>query len=111
VTTTDGTPTLLLAFPFVNNTTYSFQIAISARQTAGGVGRATFVRWWSAYREGGGAATLLGTPANPITDNKSVLDGSAAWDVLVDTDGKLYVQGEDGKTINWSGTYFVTAAT
>jgi hypothetical protein len=102
---------LLYAHPFANNTVYKLKIDIAARQTAGGVGRASFVRWWSVYREGGGAATLFGNVSTPIMDDKSISDGSAEWDVLVDTDGKIYVEGEDGKTIDWTGTVFVTAAT
>ena len=83
-----------------NNTTYTFEITISARRTDSGV---EFAGWKinGVINQTAGALVFSGTPAITVVGNTS------PWSVSVTADNTnhalgVFVTGQAGKTVNWS---------
>ena len=98
--TTTGTPLAIFTSPaLLDNSSYWVEAWVTARDTAGGQ-RALYLRQACVYRQGGGAATLLGgTPLAPVT-----VEPVAGWDADITVTGNTFtvtVTGAAATTLNW----------
>jgi hypothetical protein len=101
--TTNGTTATLYTVTLDDNTVYQFEATILARQTGGSIpfggAVATYKRIATYYRDGGGAATLVGS-----INNLHTAEVTASWDATFDTstnDVRVRVTGGASLTIKW----------
>lgn len=105
VNTTDNTTTNLYTLTLADNTTYMFEVNISARYnstTAKGVGgKLKFL----VYRNNGGAATIAADNGGRIKEIESY--GTPGYDFDVDVTGndiRIRVTGATSETVSWTAT-------
>jgi hypothetical protein len=81
-----------------DDTVYQYKVRFVARRQDA-AGRATYVRWVLAYREGGGGATIAAF-ATPWSANSNMISS-----ITIDTNGndlRFRVAGSTGQTANWN---------
>lgn len=102
VQTTNATQTSVWSMTLADNTVYFIQAQTVGRGTDG-ADRMTAIDFALVYRQGGGGATLQGSPVDIVTPIKST--GATTWDVSITVSGndvRVSVTGAAATTINWA---------
>jgi hypothetical protein len=105
--TTDGNLHAIAALVIPIGTVCRFVLELVAKQTSGGGGYANFAtRKWGAKNLGAGAELLPGVNNVPIVADGLDDKSNSNFDLFIDvsgTDVVVYVQGDDGIDVDWTG--------